>query len=74
MLCNIVSACRMVVAQQQGIAVSELARGSLVQFVDADDLLLSKKLEEQVPMLADASMDVVYADEGNSEWRNRGSL
>ncbi len=39
-----------------------LARGELIQFLDADDMLLPLKLEVQVPVLVRTGADVVYSD------------
>lgn len=40
----------------------QAASGELIQFLDADDLLHLDKLERQVPLHADPSIDVVYSD------------
>lgn len=40
----------------------ELAQGEIVQFLDADDLLDSRKLKRQVPELVRGSADVVFCD------------
>jgi glycosyltransferase involved in cell wall biosynthesis len=40
----------------------ELARGELVQFLDADDLLHQEKLSRQVPLVLHGENDLVYCD------------
>jgi glycosyltransferase involved in cell wall biosynthesis len=40
----------------------QLAEGDLIQFLDADDLLDPRKLEEQVEVLLATTADVVYSD------------
>jgi glycosyltransferase involved in cell wall biosynthesis len=41
---------------------TELARGELIQFLDADDVLLSHKLERQIPLVAVDEKTLVYCD------------
>ncbi len=40
----------------------ELAQGALIQFLDADDVLDPRKLEEQVPVSERNPSDIVYSD------------
>lgn len=40
----------------------EMARGEIIQFLDADDLLVTKKLARMVPALAHGSDCLVYSD------------
>lgn len=40
----------------------EIAKGDMIQFLDADDILHEKKLEEQVPVLFIEECDIVYSD------------
>jgi len=40
----------------------ELARGELIQFLDADDVLKPDKLEQQVPVACIHSSEIVYCD------------
>ena len=46
-------------ARNRGVAI---ARGELIQFLDADDLLYPHKLERQAPLVVDKVADVVYCD------------
>lgn len=46
-------------ARNRGLA---LARGELIQFLDADDLLHPEKLERQVPIVQACSKHIVYSD------------
>ena len=46
-------------ARNRGI---ELARGELIQFLDADDLLHPQKLERQVPLALETPEAIVYCD------------
>lgn len=50
-------------ARNQGFALS---RGEYIQFLDADDYLLPKKIGRQVAFLEQTGADVVYGD-----WRHR---
>ena len=40
----------------------EIARGEIIQFLDADDLLMPDKLSIQVPMLLSSSADIVFCN------------
>ncbi|MEO8675752.1 MAG: glycosyltransferase [Casimicrobiaceae bacterium] len=40
----------------------DLAKGDLIQFLDADDVLHPDKLASQVPLLSDPVVDLVYSD------------
>jgi len=46
-------------ARNRGLS---LARGEFIQFLDADDVLDPRKLEEQVPVLQAGGADVIYSD------------
>ena len=46
-------------ARNRGLS---LASGDYIQFLDADDLLNSRKLERQVPALMESGADLVYSD------------
>ncbi len=51
-------------ARNRGLALS---KGEYIQFLDADDLILPKKIERQVNFLEETGADVVYGD-----WRYQG--
>lgn len=40
----------------------QLSKGKYIQFLDADDLLLSHKIEKQVPILEDNQADLVFCN------------
>jgi glycosyltransferase involved in cell wall biosynthesis len=47
------------VARNRGL---ELARGEIIQFHDADDVLHPQKLARQIPLMAAGVADIVYSD------------